>query len=241
MNEECEEKLWSWVQWNFRIRDEERRVEIIAAARYLYGGIPKEDRNTDLLPDATMVACLVTACLHFSKEYLGVDLRFACKNLVIEPISVIMRFNMPINYLSPKGELKRENGDIWIVPAQSLDLDAALVTIPPNETDADLNLNRHVLDFATKMFRRGIPAQKPAPNSYITAHYLGLAENSQLQPKIRFIALCLAVMLSEKDYLSYWRTAGELLTQINIDLDHHNAAINYYAMVLSAPPPTEVV
>ena len=240
MKEENENRFWSWTVWNFRIREEGKRGEIIAVARYIYEGIPREERNNDLLPHATMVTCLVVACLHFLKEYRGADLRFACKSLVIEPYSVFKRFCMPVNYLSPKGEISRENGDVWIDPKQSLDLDSQLIEIPSHETDAEINLNKFLLDFAAKLFGKGIAAPKPAPNNDISAHYHELAENNQLDPKVRFIALCLTAAFSHHEYPMYWRTAGELLTRINADLHHSNAAINYYAMVLRAPNPAGV-
>ena len=240
MKEELEEKFWSWVLWNFRIREEEKRGEIIAAARYIYEGLPKEEKDKDLLPHATMVTCLVAACLHFSKQYAGKDLRFVCKLLIIEPQSIFKRFSMPVNYVAPTGGISREREDIWIDPKQSLDLDSQLIQIPSRETDAELNLNKHVLDFAAKLFGKGIAAPKPAPNNDISAQYLELTENNQLDPKVRFITLCLTAAFSHNEYPMYWRTAGELLTRINADLHHSNAAINYYAMVLRAPNPAGV-
>jgi hypothetical protein len=46
---------------------------------------------------------------------------------------------------------------------------------------------------------------------------------------------------SEDNCSSYWKIAGNLLKEINIELHNHNAAVRYYSMVLTAPNPLEVV
>jgi len=241
MKQENENKFWSWVIRNFPIRDEENQGRIIADAYSIFEGIPKEERKKDLLPHATMTACLVVASLNFSKHYSGTDLRFACRQLIIEPQSILGRFTMPINYIPRKGELTREKDDIWLDPSMGFDLDEELIGIPPQELDAEVNLSKCVLHFASKIFLRGISVPRPAPSNDISAQYLELADNDYLNHKVRFIALCLAAAFSHQDYLLYRKRAGEILTRINADLNHHNPAVNYYSKALSVPHPTEVV
>jgi hypothetical protein len=53
--------------------------------------------------------------------------------------------------------------------------------------------------------------------------------------------LGMLTVFSEDNCSSYWKIAGELLKQINIELNFHNAAIRYYSKVLTPPNTSEVV
>ena len=87
--------IWLWILQNYKIKCEERSGEILATANQIFSNIEKyqiEQFEHDLLPQATLLSCLVVSELFYLKSCSFPAVRKASK--VIE----FNRHNAAINY-----------------------------------------------------------------------------------------------------------------------------------------------
>jgi hypothetical protein len=234
MNDEQIENLWSWVLQNFKIECEERKCEIISTAKQLYTNIDDKEKKRDLHPQATILACIISAELFYLKSCDVYSVRQAAKFIVVDVRQVLTR----ISFLQKYAVLPPSEIDTWetITTDSAINFDKMndLIEIPPIELDAEYGIDTHTIHFAGELL--GIPQiqKRTVPNDIISSRFIAMAYNPDNCLTTRFVALSQGLLFSNQDITKYGNYVGDLLEAINHNIKQRNSPIPFYAMALNA-------
>jgi hypothetical protein len=234
MNEEQTANLWFWVLKNFKIDCDERQNEIIATAKQLYENIDIEEKKRDLHPQATILACIISAELFYLKSCDVYTVRQAAKFILVDVRQVLQR----IPFLQKYAALPPSEIDTWetITTDSSINLDTMndLIQIPPIELDAEYGINIHTIHFAGELL--GIPQiqKRLVRDDILSSRFIAMAYNPEYSVTVKFVALSQGLLFSNQDITQYGNYAGDLLEVINKNIKQRNSPIPFYAMALNA-------